>query len=125
MRLALDVLEVGAVPEQCQLHVLPRRFFVPLLGRSIQGYLEKGIQTPMAQGRSTKNISMMNWIWTSRLSVKNSLSTPERQGGVAFMFESVADFLWVSGFRVQPCDCIRASRLPESDEEDSVDCLKI
>ena len=34
----------------------------------------KGIQTPMAQGRSTKIISMIKWIRTSRLSTKNSLS---------------------------------------------------
>jgi hypothetical protein len=38
------------------------------------GYLEKGIQTPMARGRSTKIISMMKWIRTSRLSLQNSLS---------------------------------------------------
>ena len=38
------------------------------------GYLEKGIQTPMAQGRSTKIISMIKWVRSSRLSVKNSLS---------------------------------------------------
>jgi len=37
-------------------------------------YLEKGIQTPMAQGRSTKIISMIKWIRTSRLSIKNPLS---------------------------------------------------
>ena len=36
--------------------------------------MEKGIQTPMAQGRSTKIISMITWIRTSRLSIKNSLS---------------------------------------------------
>jgi len=30
--------------------------------------------TPMAQGRSTKIISMIKWIRTSRLSIKNSLS---------------------------------------------------
>ena len=33
-----------------------------------------GIQTPMAQGRSTKIISMIKWIRTSRLSIKNSFS---------------------------------------------------
>ena len=44
------------------------------LGRQISGYLEKGIQTPMTQGRSTKIISKMKWIRTSRLSIKNSLS---------------------------------------------------
>ena len=38
------------------------------------GYLEKGMQIPMAQGRSTRIISMMKWIRTSRLSIKNSLS---------------------------------------------------
>ena len=40
------------------------------LGRGIQGYLEKGIQTPMAQGRST----MIKRIRTSRLSMKKALS---------------------------------------------------
>ena len=35
------------------------------------GYLEKGIQTPMAQGPSIKFISMIKWIRTSRLSMKN------------------------------------------------------
>jgi len=44
------------------------------LGRWVLGYLEKGIQTPMAQGRSTKIVSMIKWIRTSRLSIKNSLS---------------------------------------------------
>jgi len=38
-------------------------------GRWVYGYLEKGIQTPMAQGRSTKIISMIKWIRTSRLSI--------------------------------------------------------
>jgi len=38
------------------------------------GYLEKGIQAPMAQGRSTQTISIIEWIQTSRLSIKNSLS---------------------------------------------------
>ena len=35
--------------------------------------VEHGIQTSMAQGRSTKIISMIKWIRTSRLSIKNSL----------------------------------------------------
>ena len=39
----------------------------------MEGYLEKGIQTPMAKGRSSKIVSMMKWIRTSRLSIKNSL----------------------------------------------------
>ena len=34
----------------------------------------KEFQTPMAQGRSTKIMSMIKWIWTSRLSIKNPLS---------------------------------------------------
>jgi len=34
---------------------------------------EKGIQTLMALGRSTKIISMIKWIRTSRLSIKISL----------------------------------------------------
>ena len=37
-------------------------------------YMEKGIETPMAHGQSTKIIQMIKWIRTSRLSVKNSLS---------------------------------------------------
>ena len=51
-----------------------------LLGRLIQGYLAKGIQTPMAQGRSTKIISMIKQIQTSRLSMKNSLSACPHYG---------------------------------------------
>jgi len=45
----------------------------------MQGYLEKGIQTPRSQGRSTKIISMIKWIRTSRLSIKNSLSGVGKQ----------------------------------------------
>ena len=33
-------------------------------------FLQKGIQTPMAQGRSTEIITMIKWIRTSRLSIK-------------------------------------------------------
>ena len=44
-----------------------------VLGRQISGYLVKGIENSMAQGRSTKTISMIKWIRTSRLSIKNSL----------------------------------------------------
>jgi hypothetical protein len=44
--------------------------------RQIQGYLERGIQTPMSQGRSTQIISMIKWIRTRRLSIKNFLSSP-------------------------------------------------
>jgi hypothetical protein len=48
----------------------------------IQGYLEKGNQAPMAQGRSTEIISVtqsisievIKWIRISRLSIKNSLT---------------------------------------------------
>ena len=34
----------------------------------------------MAQGRSTKIISTIQWIWTSRLSIKNSVSLYRRTG---------------------------------------------
>ena len=34
----------------------------------------KGIQTPIAQGRSTEIISMIKWIRTSRLSMNSSVS---------------------------------------------------
>ena len=36
--------------------------------------MEMGMQNPMALGRSTKIISMIEWIWTRRLSIQNSLS---------------------------------------------------
>ena len=36
-----------------------------------------GIQAPMAQGRSTKIITMIEWIQTRKLSIKNSLSYTE------------------------------------------------
>ena len=42
------------------------------LERRKSGYVE--IQDPMAQGRSTKIISMMKWTRTSRLSVNKFLS---------------------------------------------------
>ena len=42
----------------------------------MQGYLEQGIQTAVAQGRSTKIILMIMWTRTSRLSKKISLSFP-------------------------------------------------
>ena len=41
-----------------------------------------GIQTAMAQGRSTKVISMLEWIRTRRLSIKKSLSSARRHTGV-------------------------------------------
>ena len=37
------------------------------------GYLQKGMQISMAQGRSTTIISTIKWIRTSRSSIKNSL----------------------------------------------------
>ena len=40
-----------------------------VLGRKIRGYLEKVFRTPMAPGRSTRIISMIEWIRTSRLSI--------------------------------------------------------
>ena len=43
----------------------------------MQGYLENEIQTPMAQGQSTRIISMIERIRTSRLSTKKSLSLGE------------------------------------------------
>ena len=39
----------------------------------MQGYLEKGIQHHMAQGRCSTFISKIEWIRTSGLSIKNSL----------------------------------------------------
>ena len=45
----------------------------PANPRNCKATLEKGIQTPMAQGRSTIIISMIKWIRTIRLSIKNSL----------------------------------------------------
>ena len=42
-----------------------------------------GIQTPMAQGRSTKIISMFKWIRTRRLSKKNSLYQVDSTQGQA------------------------------------------
>ena len=42
-------------------------FFYSRLGRWVCGYMENGIQTPIVRGRSTKIISMMKWIRTSRL----------------------------------------------------------
>ena len=44
------------------------------------GYLEKRICTPMAQSQLTRIISMIKWIRTGRLSIKNS---PLRRVAVA------------------------------------------
>jgi hypothetical protein len=72
------------------------------------GYLEKGIQNPMAQGRSTQIISKIEWIWTSRLSIKNSLS-PLQDGGGGAVFGDFCMYnppppqfrVWGLGFRVK------------------------
>ena len=40
-----------------------------------------GIKLPMAEGRSSEIISMMKWIRTSRLSMKDSLSIKLIAGG--------------------------------------------
>ena len=72
------------------------------LGRWTLGYLEKRIQTPMAQGRSVK-IIWMKWIWTSRLSIKNSLSGVQGLGvriqGVGFRIQGFRLRVHVRGFR--------------------------
>ena len=62
-------------------HQLKRRIQSPfrsvacshMSGTLERGYLDKRIQTLMAQGRSAKIISMIQWIRTSRFSIKNSL----------------------------------------------------
>ena len=43
-------------------------------------FLEYGIQTPMAQGRSTRIISTIKWIRTNVSSVKKSLSNAGEDG---------------------------------------------
>ena len=42
----------------------------------------------MAQSRSTKIISMIKWIWTSRLSIKNSLFGQAGNYGAEVVFDS-------------------------------------
>ena len=71
--------------------VSPEEVFV----RSTQGYLEKAIQTPMAQGRSTEIISMMKWIETSRFSIQNSFSFREDRRSAVWLG------MRVSGLRVE------------------------
>jgi len=46
------------------------------------GYLQKGMQISMAQGRSTTIISTIKWIRTSRSSIKNSLYHRGREEAV-------------------------------------------
>ena len=53
--------------------VAPQPLDIDLLGR-VERHPEQGIQTPMAQGGSTKIISTNKWIRTSRLSIQRSLS---------------------------------------------------
>ena len=57
-------------------------------GRYIKGNLKRGNQTPMAQDRSTKIISMTQWIRTSRSPIKISLS-----GGAPRKLVSLASFV--------------------------------
>ena len=45
-------------------------------GARVGGETQKAIQSPMAQGRSTKIISTMRWIQPSRLSTDNFHSKP-------------------------------------------------
>jgi hypothetical protein len=51
----------------------PATGYERIIGRKIYGYLEKGIQTPMTEGRSTKIISFIKWIRTRRLPTNNPL----------------------------------------------------
>ena len=44
----------------------------------MEGYLDKGMRSPMAQGRSTKVISLIEWIRTSRLPTSSPSPAPSR-----------------------------------------------
>ena len=68
--------------------VLGSGFRVPGSGFRVQGSAPDA-----AQGRSTKLMSMIKWIRTSRLSIKNSLSPPAPDVGVF----AVADVLELHG----------------------------
>ena len=86
-----------------------------------------GSQTPMAQGRSTEIVSMIQWIRTSRLSIKKYLSPPPalplrvqgvrvsleecsgcRVQGLGFRVQDSGFRVQGSGFRVKGSGC-RAS----------------
>ena len=75
-----------------------RQFVLVRPGRYILGCLEKRIKTAMAQGQSTKIISMIKWIWTSKLSIKNYLSFLVRIWGSGGGVQG-------SGLRVQGSGC--------------------
>ena len=68
---------------------------ITLEGPFVVGF--EGIQTPMAQGRSTKIISMIKWIRTSRLSIKNSLSLGVAPGSVRVLQINVLKYEMCSG----------------------------
>ena len=53
----------------------------------------------MAQGRSTKIISMIKWIRTSRLSIKNSLSVSPEWGSYLVAMVHAVRLAPVFGFR--------------------------
>ena len=65
----------------------------------------KGIQTPIAQGRSTQIIPMAKWVRTGRLSMNNSLSLPREQmpkeAGDSVMLGYRGFWVWGTGRRVQ------------------------
>ena len=76
--------------------------------------MEKGIQTPMAQGRSTKIVWMIKWIRTSRSSIKNFLSLPrimarEKEAKSSedgcFRLQDLGFRVQGAGFRVQGSGC--------------------
>ena len=68
-------------------------------------YMEKGIQTPMAQGWSTKIISMIEWIRTIRLSMKNTVNREHHHHchvpASGFRVQGSACGVWGVGLRIQ------------------------
>jgi len=70
---------------------------------------EKGIQSPMAQGRSTKVISVIEWIRTSRLSIQNS---PSLWSTVLCGDEQRRGSVLCSGYEVQTCVQVMRFRRP-------------
>ena len=73
------IIEMILVDRPCAVGAVAAPIQTPMALQLVDE-LEKGIQTPMARGRSTKTISVMRWIRTSWSSIKNSLSLPPPTG---------------------------------------------
>jgi len=73
-----------------------------LAGGEVCLCLKRGIQTPMARGRSTKIMSVMRWTRTSWSSIKNSLPGQRAEGefvidNLLVRIHFIIEMIWWTG----------------------------